>query len=76
MRFKGSGAGMEPPEGAGLRDGWWIYAPKVGAQRRVMLAASGATGDGWTLCTDGFASKDGKGGLGRSVTLASAAYVL
>ncbi|TIT38538.1 MAG: DUF1850 domain-containing protein, partial [Mesorhizobium sp.] len=22
-RIKGSGAGMEPPEGAVLRDGWW-----------------------------------------------------
>ncbi|MER8809336.1 hypothetical protein NKI12_03570 [Mesorhizobium australicum] len=23
----------------------------MGAQRRVLLAATGATGDGWTLCT-------------------------
>ncbi|TPN41734.1 DUF1850 domain-containing protein [Mesorhizobium sp. B1-1-6] len=51
-RIKGSGAGMEPPEGAVLRDGWWAYAPKAGPQRSLMLAASGATGDGWTLCTD------------------------
>ena len=50
-RIKGSGAGMEPPEGAVLRDGWWIYAPKVGPQRRVVLAASGATRDGWMLCS-------------------------
>ena len=50
-RIKGSGAGMEPPEGAVLRDGWWVYAPKVNPQRRVVLAASGATGAGWTLCT-------------------------
>lgn len=50
-RIKGSGAGMEPPDGAVLRDGWWIYVPKVGPQRRIVLAASGATGDGWTLCT-------------------------
>jgi hypothetical protein len=50
-RIKGSGAGMEPPEGAVLRDGWWVYAPKLGLQRRVVLAASGATGDGWTLCS-------------------------
>jgi hypothetical protein len=50
-RIKGSGAGMEPPEGAVLKNGWWIYAPDVGPQRRVVLAASGATGDGWTLCT-------------------------
>ncbi|MBZ9710077.1 DUF1850 domain-containing protein [Mesorhizobium sp. ESP7-2] len=50
-RIEGSGAGMEPQEGAVLHDGWWVYAPRVGAQRRVMLAASGATGGGWTLCT-------------------------
>jgi hypothetical protein len=50
-RIKGSGAGMEPPEGAMLKDGWWVYAPKVGPQPRLVLAASGATGQGWTLCT-------------------------
>lgn len=50
-RVKGSGAGMEPPESAVLKDGWRVYAPKVGPQRRVVLAASGATGDGETLCT-------------------------
>ncbi|TPN34633.1 DUF1850 domain-containing protein [Mesorhizobium sp. B2-3-3] len=50
-RIEGSGAGMEPPEGAVLRGGWWVYAPRIGTQRRVVLAASGATGDGWTLCT-------------------------
>lgn len=50
-RIKGSGAGMEPPQGSALRDGWWVYAPKVGPQRRLVLAASGATGQGWTLCT-------------------------
>ncbi|MBZ9717483.1 DUF1850 domain-containing protein [Mesorhizobium sp. M7A.F.Ca.CA.001.09.2.1] len=50
-RIEGSGAGMEPPEGAVLKEGWWSYAPDVGPQRRVVLAASGATSDGWTLCT-------------------------
>jgi hypothetical protein len=50
-RIKGSGAGMEPPQGAVLRQGWWAYAPAVGPQHRLVLAASGATGDGWTLCT-------------------------
>ncbi|TIW17730.1 MAG: DUF1850 domain-containing protein, partial [Mesorhizobium sp.] len=24
-RVKGSGAGMEPPEGSVLREGWWVY---------------------------------------------------
>lgn len=50
-RVKGSGAGMEPPEGSVLRDGWWVYAPRIGPQPRLVLAASGATGEGWTLCT-------------------------
>jgi hypothetical protein len=51
-RVKGSGAGMEPPESAVLKDGWWTYAPKTGARAVVRLAASGATGGGWTLCAD------------------------
>jgi len=49
-RVKGSGAGIEPPEGAALKDGWWTYAPKLGVRPVVSLAASGATGAGWTLC--------------------------
>jgi hypothetical protein len=51
-RVKGSGAGMEPPESAVLKDGWWTYAPNLGARPVVRLAASGATGGGWTLCAD------------------------
>ncbi|MBA3446160.1 MAG: DUF1850 domain-containing protein [Pseudaminobacter sp.] len=49
-RIKGSGAGMEPPDGAVLEEGWLVYAPDVPPQRRVVLAASGATGEGWSLC--------------------------
>ena len=52
-RIKGSGAGMDPPEGSVLKDGWWVYAPKVPAQQRLVLAASGATGGGWSLCAIG-----------------------
>ena len=51
-RVKGSGAGMDPPEGAVLKDGWWTYVPKIGARLVVRLAASGATGAGWMLCAD------------------------
>ena len=47
---QGSGAGMEPPEGAVLKDGWWVYAPELPPQATLVLAASGATGEGWTLC--------------------------
>ena len=52
-RVKGSGAGMEPPEGAVLEDGWWVYAPAVPPVPRLVLAASGATVSGWSICTDG-----------------------
>ena len=37
-RVKGSGAGMEPAEGAVLNDGWWVYAPKLPPQRELVLA--------------------------------------
>lgn len=49
-RVRGSGAGMEPPDGSVWRDGWWVYQ----ADRRLpalRLAASGATVGGWQLCT-------------------------
>jgi len=49
-RVKGSGAGMEPPEGAALENGWWVYRPTLGVQQEIVLAASGATGGGWKLC--------------------------
>ena len=52
-RIKGSGAGMEPPPDAVLKDGWWVYAPKVKPVRELALAASGATVSGWTLCAAG-----------------------
>jgi hypothetical protein len=52
-RVKGSGAGMEPPDGAVLRNGWWIYRPAAAVQKKLVLAASGATQGGWTLCAAG-----------------------
>ena len=52
-RIKGSGAGIDPPDGAVLKDGWWVYAPRVAPVPRLVLAASGATVSGWTLCADG-----------------------
>ncbi len=52
-RIKGSGAGMEPPDGAVLKDGWWRYVPRLPALKRLDLAASGATVGGWTLCANG-----------------------
>lgn len=49
-RIQGSGAGMEPPADAVLKDGWWVYAPQLPPQAKLMLAASGATVGGWSLC--------------------------
>ncbi|MFK0691281.1 DUF1850 domain-containing protein [Mesorhizobium sp. IMUNJ 23033] len=71
-RVKGSGAGMEPPEGAVLRDGWWTYTPGIGPQPRLVLAASGATGEGWTLCTDQGCRELGKA-AGDTIVLESCA---
>lgn len=51
-RVRGSGAGMEPGSGAVLLDGWWVWSPGL-AVPALALAASGATGAGWTLCADG-----------------------
>lgn len=50
---KGSGAGMEPGDGARLRDGWWIWQPRLAPIPALTLATSGATGSGWTLCSGG-----------------------
>lgn len=47
---KGSGAGMEPGDGAHLKDGWWTWTPKLAPINQLSLAASGATGSGWHLC--------------------------
>lgn len=49
-RVRGSGAGMDPGEGAVLDDGWWVWQPDLPAVPSLVLAASGTTGAGWTLC--------------------------
>lgn len=47
-RIRGSGAGMDPPEGAVLRDGVWHYR----AERRVprLLLSSGGAQPEYLLC--------------------------
>ncbi|NKN39629.1 DUF1850 domain-containing protein [Agrobacterium sp. a22-2] len=50
---KGSGAGMEPGDGAVLKDGWWQWQPQLPALPTLRLAASGMTPDAWTLCHAG-----------------------
>lgn len=52
-RVKGSGAGMEPPGDAVLADGWWTWTPTLPPQRKLVLAASGATASGWSMCGGG-----------------------
>ena len=57
---KGSGAGMDPGEGAVLQDGWWVWTPAPLAVDTLVLAASGATGDGWHLCSGGSCHEFGR----------------
>jgi hypothetical protein len=58
-RILGSGAGMEVPEGATFADGVWTYAPSLPPQRALLLARSGATGEGWEICADGSCERFG-----------------
>ncbi len=51
-RIRGSGAGMEPPDGAVLKNGAWHYRPKVPPQTQVRLAHSPYTA-GYELCLNG-----------------------
>ncbi|MEQ8709470.1 MAG: DUF1850 domain-containing protein [Rhodospirillales bacterium] len=52
-RVRGSGAGMDPGDGARLQDGWWVWPVDAPAIPRLVLAASGATTGGWSLCHAG-----------------------
>ena len=45
----GSGAGMDPPAGAVLRDGRWHYRPRLPPQRKLTLTRSGYTDD-YRIC--------------------------
>lgn len=51
-RIAGSGAGMEPPPGAVLRQGRWHYRPALPPLDRLRLTRSPYT-DGYRLCWDG-----------------------
>ena len=50
-RVEGSGAGMEPPSGAQLRDGRWTWQPQS-VHPELRLTESTFTRD-YTLCTGG-----------------------
>lgn len=51
-RVQGSGAGMDPPDGAKLVDGFWRWKPNLPALPEVVMRRSGATAD-WRVCADG-----------------------
>jgi hypothetical protein len=51
-RVKGSGAGMEPPPGARLINGWFQWRSDRAVMPQVVLANSGAAGE-WRLCANG-----------------------
>ncbi|WP_102226727.1 DUF1850 domain-containing protein [Acidimangrovimonas sediminis] len=57
-RVMGSGAGMDPGPGAVLHGDWWVWQPTLGPVPEVILAASGATVSGWTLCHGPWPGKD------------------
>ena len=42
-RIKGTGAGMEPPKDAVLKDGWFVYVPKMPPQTRLVMPDSAYT---------------------------------
>jgi hypothetical protein len=51
-RIRGSGAGMEPPADAVLKNGVWHYQPALPAQQRLRLTRSSYVAD-YDLCWDG-----------------------
>ncbi len=70
-RVEGSGAGMEPPDGAVFDGKVWRYKPSVPPQPKVLLARSGAAG-AWRLCSAvGCLDLDGPGSAGEPVELSA-----
>lgn len=69
-RAKGSGAGLDPPDDAVLSDGWLVWRPRLPPQAKLVLAASGATGEGWTLCAEGRCALVGDGPANPAVVTA------
>lgn len=51
-RVRGSGAGMEPPAGAVLRDGWYEFAPARRVHGELALTRSPYTAD-YDFCAGG-----------------------
>jgi hypothetical protein len=51
-RVRGSGAGMDPPPEARLKDGVWAWTPNLPPLREVVMRRSGAVAD-WRVCLSG-----------------------
>ncbi|WP_255448393.1 DUF1850 domain-containing protein [Telmatospirillum sp. J64-1] len=51
-RIQGSGAGMEPPDHAVRRGGWWVWRPDLAPLAELSLARSEFTPD-YTICIQG-----------------------
>jgi hypothetical protein len=51
-RVKGSGAGMEPPPGARLVGGFYVWSPQTPLLRELVLRRAEQAGD-WSLCAAG-----------------------
>lgn len=51
-RIRGTGAGMEPPEGAELRNGVWHYRPGMSPRTELEMTRS-RFADDYQLCFDG-----------------------
>ncbi len=51
-RVRGTGAGMEIPDGAVFENGAWSYVPSVPPVPELLLARSGATVGGWRVCSE------------------------
>lgn len=51
-RVEGSGAGMDPPDGARLVDGFWRWTPDLPPFGEVVMRRSGASAD-WQVCIAG-----------------------
>ena len=51
-RIRGTGAGMEPPEGAQLKDGVWHYRPAIAPQKQLRLSHSPFVA-GYEMCSAG-----------------------
>ncbi|RDE52551.1 MAG: DUF1850 domain-containing protein [Candidatus Accumulibacter meliphilus] len=69
-RIQGSGAGMEPPADALLRDGSWHYRPSLPPLPQLLLSHSPYAGS-YELCVDGGCQPlaDYLPGLARQATL-------